>query len=152
MCYAPGARLRSRRKDLGMWRRPGHVGGFEFFLCIMQTPSSMLNKLGHALRYLGEKTANAASWLGHKVGGGLAAISPAVAYFNPTIGAGLASAGMVLKGVGAVGDAGKAVMRGGDFNPHAIRRTVDGIRNDAGAVRSAYNQIRGAGNPLERGR
>ena len=58
---------------------------------------------------------------------------------------------MVLKGVGALGDAGKAVMRGGDLNPHAIRRTVDGIRNDAGAVRSAYNQIRGAGNPLERG-
>ena len=59
---------------------------------------------------------------------------------------------MVLKGVGALGDAGKAVMRGGDFNPQAIRRTVDGIQNDAGDVRSAYNQIRGAGNPLERGR
>jgi hypothetical protein len=45
---------------------------------------------------------------------------------------------MVMKDVGALGDAGKAMMRGGDFNPQAIRRTVDGIRNDAGAVRSAY--------------
>jgi hypothetical protein len=56
-----------------------------------------------------------------------------------------------MKGVGALGDAGKAMMRGGDFNPQAIRRTVDGIRNDAGAVRSAYSAVRGAGNPLERG-
>jgi hypothetical protein len=59
---------------------------------------------------------------------------------------------MVLKGVGALGDAGKAIMRGGDFNPHAIRWTVDGIRASAGAVRAAYNQVRGAGNPLERAR
>jgi hypothetical protein len=113
----------------------------------------MFNKLGQGLRWLGEKTSTAASWLGHKVGGALTAISPAVAHFNPTIGAGMASAGMVLKGVGALGDAGKAMMRGGDFNPHAIRRTVDGIRSDAGAVRSAYSAVRGAaGNPLERGR
>jgi hypothetical protein len=81
----------------------------------------MLNKLGHILRYLGEKAVNSASWLGHKVGGGLAAISPAVAHFNPTIGAGIASAGMVLKSVGALRDAGKALMRGGgDLNPQAI--------------------------------
>ena len=113
----------------------------------------MFNKLGHGIRWLGEKTSTAASWVGHKVGGALTAISPAVAYFNPAIGAGVASAGMVLRGVGALGDAGKAMMRGGDFNPQAIRRTVDGIRSDAGAVRSAYSAVRGAsGNPLERGR
>ena len=76
---------------------------------------------------------------------------PAISYFNPAIGSGVASAGMVLKGVGALGDAGKAIMRGGDFNTQAIRRTVDGIRADAGAVRAAYNQVRGADNPLERG-
>ena len=87
------------------------------------------------------------------MGGALTAISPAVAYFNSAIGAVVASAGMVLRGVGALGDAGKAMMRGGDINPHAIRRTVDGIRSDAGAVRSAYSAVRGAsGNPLERGR
>ena len=114
----------------------------------------MFNKFGEGLRWLGEKTSTAVSWLGHKVGGALTAISPAVAYFNPAIGAGVASAGMVLKGVGALGDAGKAMMRGGDFNhPQAIRRTVDGIRSDAGAVRSAYSAVRGAsGSPLERGR
>ncbi len=70
-------------------------------------------------------------------------IRTAVAYFNPAIGAGVASAGMVLRGVGALGDAGKAMMRGGDFNPHAIRRTVDGIRSDAGAFRSAYSAVGG---------
>ncbi len=70
----------------------------------------MLNKLGHTLRYLGEKTANAASWLGHKVSSGLNAISPAISYINPTLGSGVASVGMVLKGVGALGDAGKAIM------------------------------------------
>jgi hypothetical protein len=112
----------------------------------------MFNKLGHGLRWLGEKTTTAASWLGHKVGGALTAISPAVSHFNPVLGAGVASAGMVMKGVGALGDAGKAIMRGGDFNPQAVRRTVDGIRSDAGAVRSAYSAIRGPGNPLERAR
>ena len=113
----------------------------------------MFNKLGQGIRWLGEKTSTAASWLGHKVGGALTSFSPAVSMYSPAIGAGMASAGMVLRGVGALGDAGKAVMRGGDFNPQAIRRTVDGIRSDAGAVRSAYSAVRGAaGNPLERGR
>ena len=113
----------------------------------------MFNKLGQGLRWLGEKTTSAASWLGHKVGGALTSFSPAVSMYSPSIGAGMASAGMVLKGVGALGDAGKAVMRGGDFNPQAIRRTVDGIRGDAAGVRSAYSAVRGAaGNPLERGR
>ncbi len=107
----------------------------------------MFNKLGHNLRWLGGKTTTAASWLGHKVGGALTAISPAVAYFNPVIGADVASAGMVMKEVGALGDAGRAMMRGGDFNPQAIRRTVDGMRNDSGAVRSAYLAISGTGNP-----
>ena len=32
---APGARLRYRRNDVGMWRGAGHVGGYEFFLCNM---------------------------------------------------------------------------------------------------------------------
>ena len=113
----------------------------------------MLNKLGHILRYLGEKTANAASWLGHKVGGGLTSISFVVSLFNPVIGAGVASAGMVLKGVGALGDAGKALLARGDFNPQAIRRTVDGIRSDTAAVRAAYTEVRGGmGSPLERRR
>ncbi len=97
----------------------------------------MFYKLGHGLRWLGEKTATAASWLRHKMGGALTAIIPAVAHFNPVLGAGVASAGMVMKGVGALRDAGKAIMRDRDFNPQAIRRTVDVICNDAGAVWSA---------------
>ena len=73
----------------------------------------MFNKLGQGLRWLGEKTSTTASWLGHKVGGAMTAICPAVARFNPTIGDGLASAGMIIKGVGALGNAGKAMMKGG---------------------------------------
>ena len=64
----------------------------------------------------------------------------------------MASAGMVLTGVGALGVAGKALISRGDINPWEIRRTIDGIRSDAGAVRAAYNAVRGAGNPQERGR
>ena len=86
------------------------------------------------------------------MGGRLTAISPAISYFNPALGGGVASVGMVLKGVGALRDAGKAIMRGGDFNPQAIRRTVDGIRTDSGVVRAAYSQVCWAGNPLERER
>ncbi len=112
----------------------------------------MFNKLGQGLRWLGEKTSTAASWLGHKVGGALTAVSPAVSYFSPAIGAGVASAGLVLKSVGALGDAGKAMLTRGEFHPHEIRRTINGIRSDAGAVRSAYTSVRGAGNPLEKGR
>ena len=78
---------------------------------------AMFNKLGQGLRWLGEKTTTAASWLGYKVGGALTAISPAVSHFNPVLGAGVASAGMVMKGVDALRDTGKAVMRGWDFNP-----------------------------------
>ena len=112
----------------------------------------MFSKFGKRLRWLGEKAAAGASWLGNKVGGALVHASPALSMFNPGLGAGVASAGMVLKGVGALGDMGKAVLRGGDINPHAVRRTVNNIRSDASGVRQAYNAIRGPGNPLERRR
>ena len=62
----------------------------------------MFNKLGQGLRWLGEKTSTAASWLGHKVGGALTTISPVVSLFNPVIGSGVASAGLVMKGIGAL--------------------------------------------------
>ena len=110
------------------------------------------NKFGRGLRYLGEKIASGASYLGHKVGGALTSMAPALSVFNPALGAGVASAGMVAKGVGTLGDAGKALLRGGDVNAHAIRKTMDGIRSDAAGVRAAYNSVRGPGNPLERRR
>ncbi len=103
----------------------------------------MFNKLRHGLRWLGEKTSKTASWQGHKVGGTLTSISPVISLLNPVIGAGVASAGLVLKSVGALGDAGKALMTRGEFNLREIQRTIDGIRSDAGAVRSAYTAVRG---------
>ena len=56
----------------------------------------MFTKLGLGIRWLGEKTANAALWLGHKVGGRPTAISPVISLFNLVIGAGAASTGMVV--------------------------------------------------------
>jgi len=113
----------------------------------------MLNKLGHGIRWLGEKTSMTASWLGHKVGGTLNSISPVVSYLNLVIGAGIASAVLFQTVVGALGHARKALFTREEFNRREIRRTIDGIRSDAGAVRSAYSAVREAAeNRLERGR
>lgn len=112
----------------------------------------MFNKLGKRLRWLGEKVSGSASWLGNKFGSALVAASPAIAVFNPAAGAGAASAGMALKGVGALGDMGLAALRGGGFNVQAARQTIGDIRSDAAGVRQAYNALRGPGNPLERRR
>ena len=103
----------------------------------------MFNTLGHGLRWLGEKTSNAASWRGHKAGGTLTSISPVISLFNPVIGACVAPAGLVLMGVGALGDDSKRLMARGEFNPNEIRRTITGIRSDARVVRSAYTAVRG---------
>ena len=112
----------------------------------------MFNKLGKGLRWLGEKMSTGASYLGHKVGGALTSLSPALSLINPALGAGAASAGMVAKGIGALGDMGKAALRGGDINTQALRSTLGNIQSDAQGVRAAYNSIRGPGNPLERRR
>ena len=109
-------------------------------------------KLLSGARWLGQKVSSAASFIGHKAGGFLTAVSPAVSFMNPELGAGVAAAGMVAKGVGALGDMGGAALRGGDINVQAARRAVDNIRSDAGRVKAAYNSIRGPGNPLERRR
>ena len=111
-----------------------------------------LNKIGRGLRFFGQKVASGASYLGHKIGGALTSIAPAVSVVAPEIGAGVASAGMVAKGIGALGDMGKSAMRGGDINIQAARQTLDNLRSDAGGVRKAYNAVRGPGNPLERRR
>ena len=112
----------------------------------------MLNKLGQGLRFLGEKMAAGASWVGNKVGGSLLRLSPALSMVSPNIGAGAASAGAVLRGVGALGDMGTAALRGGGINTQAIRQTVGGIASSAAGVKAAYNAVRGPGNPLERSR
>ena len=113
----------------------------------------MFNKLGQGLRWLGEKTSNAASWLGHKVGGALTAISPAVAHFNFNHRRRNGIRRKCPKRRRGSGGRREGHAERRDFNSHAIRRTVDGIRSDAGAVTSAYSAFRGAaGNQLERGR
>ena len=72
----------------------------------------MLNKLEKGLRWLGEKVTGGASWLGSKVGGTLLSLSPALGMVSPNLGAGAASAGAVLRGVGALGDMGGTALRG----------------------------------------
>ena len=112
----------------------------------------MLNKLGKGLRWLGEKVTGGASWLGSKVGGTLLSMSPALIMVSPNLGAGAASAGAVLRGVGALGDMGGATLRGSGVNTQAIRQSVGNIRSDVQGVKPAYNAVRGPGNPLERPR
>ncbi len=79
-------------------------------------------------------------------------MSPALSMVSPNLGAGAASAGAVLRGVGALADMGGATLRGGGINTMAIRQTVGNIRSDAKGVKAAYNAVRGPGNPLERPR
>ena len=112
----------------------------------------MFSKVGKGLRWLGEKASSGASFLGNKIGGAMMSLSPAISMFAPQVGAGVASAGAVLKGVGALGDMGQAMLKGGDINTHQVRRTVDNIRSDAAGVKAAYSAVRGPGNPLERRR
>ena len=90
--------------------------------------------------------------MGHTFGGALTSISPVVSLFNPVIGSSVASAGLVMKGIGALGAARTAMSIRGEFHPQEIRRTINVIRDNAGAVRSAYTEVRGAGKPLKRGR
>ena len=75
------------------------------------------------------------------MGGRLTALSPALAVFNPALGEAAATTGTVLKGVGAIGDIGNAIIKG-----NAARRS------DAANVKKAYTAIRGPGNPLEKPR
>ena len=122
-------------------------GRLEFFCRLYQ---NMFNKLGKGLRWLGEKVTSGASWLGNKVG--LLSMSPALAMVSPNLGAGAASAGAVLRGVGALGDMGSAALRGGGINTQAVRQAVGGIASNAAGVKAVYSAVRGAGNPLERQR
>ena len=110
----------------------------------------MFNKLGQGLRWLGEKATAGASFIGNKVGGALMSLSPVFSMVSPNLGAGAASAGAVLKGVGALGDMGGSILRGGGVNTGAIRQT--GMRSDAAGVKAAYISLRGPQNPLERRR
>lgn len=110
----------------------------------------MFGKLGQNLRFIGEKLAKGASWIGSKVGGALMKAAPVVAAFNPAMGAGVAAAGGVAKGVGALGDMGLKALGGGGVDGGAIRSTFGQIKSDALAVRDAYRSTRGPGNPLER--
>jgi hypothetical protein len=80
----------------------------------------MLHKLGKGLRWLGEKVTGGAPWLGIKVGGSLLSMSPALGVVSPNLGVGAATAGSVLRDIGALGDMGGATLRGGGVNTHAI--------------------------------
>ncbi len=112
----------------------------------------MFNKLVQGLRWLGEKSTAGASFIGIKVKGAQMSLSPAISMVSPNLGAGAASAGAVLKGVGDLGNMGGSILRGGGVNTDAIRQTVSGMRSDAVGEKAVYSSLRGPGNPLERRR
>ena len=108
-------------------------------------------KVGSRFKALGSKVAGAASFLGNKVGNALLTVSPVASLINPAIGAGLAGAGAVAKGIGALGDFGKTLLAGSATVQDA-RRGGAGLKNvvqGAAAVRDAYMAYQGR-SPLER--
>ena len=113
-----------------------------------------LKKAASALRYYGQKLASGAQWLGDKVGGAILGAVPVLTAINPTLGAGATAVGGVLEGVGALGGIANSAL-GGNINPGTIsqlRGVVGGIRDDARAVREAYNSFRGPRSTIERRR
>ncbi len=115
----------------------------------------MFSKGLRKLRYLGEKIASGASYIGHKAGNFLMGASPVLAAINPELGAAAAGVGGVMKGVGKLGDIGKVALGGSGIRAQDVqnvRSTLGNMRSDAQAVKSAYNSVRGPGNPLERRR
>ena len=77
---------------------------------------------------------------------------PAISMVSPNLGAGAASTGAVLKGVGALGDMDGSIFRGGGVNTRAIRQTASGMHSDEARIKAAYSSLRGLVNPLERRR
>ena len=67
-------------------------------------------KVCRNFKALGSKVAEAASFLGNKVGNTIMTIAPVASLINPAIGAGLAGAGAVDNGIGALGDLGKSLL------------------------------------------
>ena len=64
-------------------------------------------------------------------------LSLAISMVSSNLGAGAASAGAVLKGMGALGDMGGSILRGSGLNTGDIRQTVSGMRSDAVGVKAA---------------
>ena len=114
----------------------------------------MLSKFGQQLRYIGEKLAAGASWIGNKAGSALLSASPVLTAINPALGAAAVSAGGVLRGVGTLGDIGQRALRGqiGVGTVNQVRGALSGIRDDAQSIRAAYQNFRGPQSQIERPR
>ena len=81
------------------------------------------------------------------MGGTLTTMSPVFSFFSPVIGSGVASVGIVMKGIGALGDAGKPMMTHSEFHPREIWRIINGIRDNDGVDHNAYTRVQGIGQP-----
>ena len=114
-----------------------------------------IKAFGSKLRYLGQKVASGAAWFGQKAGGALMAASPVLSAINPSLGAGAASLGGVLTGVGAIGSIASNALNTGRVDAQDVSRVrgaLSGIRDDAQAIRDAYRSGRPQGSRLERRR
>ena len=109
------------------------------------------DKVGRNFKALGSKVAGAASFLSNKIGNTLMTIAQVASLANPAIGARLAGAGAVAKGIGALGDMGKSLLAG-TASLQQVRQGGAGLTTvvqGAGAVRDAYMAYQGR-SPLER--
>ena len=78
-------------------------------------------------KWLGNKIAAAGSWLGNKVAPLAMKVAPMVAAFNPALGAAVGSAGLALRGVGAIADAARGAMNGNPVDYNKMRDDAQGI-------------------------
>ena len=98
----------------------------------------------HSLRNIGQKVAHGVRVVGNKLGGWMLSAAAPVAAFNPVLGAGIASAGAIARGIGGIAGGVEGVLDG-------KAPDLNSMKGHAAAVRSAYGQMRGPRSNLERG-
>jgi hypothetical protein len=98
----------------------------------------------HSLRNIGQKVAHGVRVDGNKLGGWMLTAAAPVAAFNPVLGAGIASAGGISRGIGGIAGGVEGVLDGKGTD-------LGSMKGHAATVRSAYGQMRGPGSMLERG-
>jgi hypothetical protein len=108
------------------------------------------SKLGSRVRQIGQKIVHGVRSIGSKVSSVALRAAPALAAINPNLGAAAAAVGGVAGGVASIAGVADGVLSGKES---LTADTVNSVKSQAAAVRSAYSQGRKAvGSMLERSR
>jgi hypothetical protein len=95
----------------------------------------------HNLRTIGQKVAHEVRVAGNKLGGWMLSAAAPVAAFNLALGAGIASAGAIARGIGGIAGGVEGALDGKGAD-------LKSMKGHAADVRSAYGQMRGPGSRL----